>query len=172
MIREKFDNGKYEVIFDNGKLHALRHGEAWRDLVGDGMVLAMLYEVKRLRDDVRKAGVPCNHDFVDMSDQGGPHTPTCAHCGSARDAATLPPKQRTMQEVINRRVDCTFPGYDSSAPAPDPATQLGLLKQANMQTVKEQLELCLDISYKVDEPLMDRLQSIRENIRYVIKSLG
>ena len=49
-IVENFDNGKYTVVFPpNGGLHALRHGEAWRDLTGDGMVLAMLQEVQRLR---------------------------------------------------------------------------------------------------------------------------
>ena len=38
------ENGKYEVTFDGGKLSATRYGEQWRDLTGDGMVLAMMLE--------------------------------------------------------------------------------------------------------------------------------
>lgn len=54
-IRHDFDDGKYTVVFDtekNPSLYALRHGEPWpaRDLVGDKMVLAMLFEV----DDLKK----------------------------------------------------------------------------------------------------------------------
>jgi hypothetical protein len=54
LIKESFDNGKYTVIFStvnapNTTFKALRHGEEWRDLTGDGLVLAMLHEVERLR---------------------------------------------------------------------------------------------------------------------------
>jgi len=54
MIKESFDNNKYTLIFDKGKFKALRHGEEWRDLTGDGMVLSMLHEVERLRAIVRE----------------------------------------------------------------------------------------------------------------------
>ena len=51
MIKEEFADGKYTLIFDNaGNFEALRYGDKWRDLVGDGMVLAMLQEVERLRE--------------------------------------------------------------------------------------------------------------------------
>ena len=63
MMRHDFDDGKYTVIFDTEKnpaLYALRHGEPWpaRDLVGDKMVLSMLFEVdelKQQRDRLIKA---------------------------------------------------------------------------------------------------------------------
>lgn len=63
-ISESFDNGKYEVRFENdGKLYAYRHGEEWRDLVGDNLILAMLHEVEQLRNNIEDAksclyGVP------------------------------------------------------------------------------------------------------------------
>jgi hypothetical protein len=50
MIKESFDNNKYTVVFpDDGGLHALRYDARWRDLTGDGLVLAMLFEVNKLR---------------------------------------------------------------------------------------------------------------------------
>lgn len=55
MIKESFDNGKYTVIFeDNGRFRAERYGEPWRDLTGDGMILSMLYEVERLRIEIKE----------------------------------------------------------------------------------------------------------------------
>lgn len=43
-------DGKYTIVFEDGKLSALRYGEPWRDLVGDGMVLAMLQEIDFLKE--------------------------------------------------------------------------------------------------------------------------
>lgn len=44
-------NDKYTVIHDNGiGLRAERYGEPWRDLTGDGLVLAMAQEIESLRD--------------------------------------------------------------------------------------------------------------------------
>ena len=52
-LRIKLDTGKYEVVFpEDGKLHALRYGEPWRDLTGDKLILAMMYEIERLRDQI------------------------------------------------------------------------------------------------------------------------
>jgi len=43
--------GEYEVVMrHDGYLRALRHGEEWRDCVGDNLVLALAEEVQRLRD--------------------------------------------------------------------------------------------------------------------------
>jgi hypothetical protein len=48
---------KYRVIFHNsGKMEAYRYGEHWRDLTGDGLVLAMLHEIDDLKDQVRTLG--------------------------------------------------------------------------------------------------------------------
>jgi len=57
MIHTFCDN-KYTVIFDEktGGLSALRYGEQWRDLTGDGMVLAMLQEVDSLKRELRRIG--------------------------------------------------------------------------------------------------------------------
>ncbi len=46
-------NGKYTIQMDtNGNLWALRYGEMWRSMTGDGMVLALAQEVERLRDEM------------------------------------------------------------------------------------------------------------------------
>lgn len=44
------DNGKYIVVenLPKGEFECLRHGEKWRDLLGDGMVLSMFYRIQEL----------------------------------------------------------------------------------------------------------------------------
>ena len=43
-------DGKYTVIQDINGLYALRYGEEWRELTGDGLILALAMEVQELRD--------------------------------------------------------------------------------------------------------------------------
>lgn len=44
-------SGKYRVVMEHGgPLHALRHGEPWRDLVGDNLVFMLAVELERCRD--------------------------------------------------------------------------------------------------------------------------
>lgn len=53
MTRIQLENGKYTVCHNNGaNFHALRHGEPWRDLTGDGLILAMAHELERLQEPV------------------------------------------------------------------------------------------------------------------------
>lgn len=44
------DGGKYTVTFHDGQLSAERHNHPWRELTGDKLVLAMAYEIIRLRE--------------------------------------------------------------------------------------------------------------------------
>jgi hypothetical protein len=44
-------DGKYSVVVrSDGGMHALRNGEAWRDLTGDKLVYCLTAEVQRLRE--------------------------------------------------------------------------------------------------------------------------
>ena len=44
-------DGKYTIILpQDGGLHALRYGEKWRDLCGDGMVLALAQRIEELEE--------------------------------------------------------------------------------------------------------------------------
>lgn len=53
-------NGKYTLILPSeGGLHALRYGERWRDLTGDGMVLALVQEIAELREKLTDLVVSC-----------------------------------------------------------------------------------------------------------------
>jgi ubiquinone biosynthesis protein UbiJ len=53
MIRHNVGDNKYTIVFyDDGSIKAFRHGEHWRDLTGDGMVLAMLQEIDDLKEQV------------------------------------------------------------------------------------------------------------------------
>jgi len=56
LLEVSIDGGKYKVIQESdGRLHALRYGEEWRDLVGDGLVCSMAYEIANLRELVSAA---------------------------------------------------------------------------------------------------------------------
>lgn len=50
MLRVTVDDGKYTLVQDaTGKQFALRYGEPWRDLVGDGLTLALGYSIEEAR---------------------------------------------------------------------------------------------------------------------------
>lgn len=50
MLRVDVGGGKYTVIQDDtGRLTALRYGEPWRDCCGDGLILALAYELEEAR---------------------------------------------------------------------------------------------------------------------------
>lgn len=66
-LRVSVDNGKYTIVMpETGGLHCLRYGEEWRNLTGDGMVLAMAYEIDRLRDALRPFAVAA--EFIERFD--------------------------------------------------------------------------------------------------------
>jgi hypothetical protein len=48
-------DGKYTIQADgDGRLRALRYGQPWRELTGDGMVLALAQEIDRLREGLAR----------------------------------------------------------------------------------------------------------------------
>ncbi len=54
--RVELDGGKYTVIRENdGRMHALRYGEPWRDLVGDNLIYWLMVEIAVLNGAVMKA---------------------------------------------------------------------------------------------------------------------
>lgn len=64
------DGGKYTIVNelnDGGGLRALRNGEEWRDLTGDGMVLAMYHEIEQLQTQISEADSLLSgaHDLMD-----------------------------------------------------------------------------------------------------------
>jgi hypothetical protein len=56
MYSLKLCDNKYEVILDenpkNVKFEVLRCGEEWRSLIGDNVVLALVYKIQELQDRV------------------------------------------------------------------------------------------------------------------------
>ena len=54
-MEERIDlyDDKYTVILtDNGKrFRALRYGEEWKDLAGNGLVLSMFYRIQELEEE-------------------------------------------------------------------------------------------------------------------------
>ena len=52
MTKIILQEGKYTVLHENGaNLRALRHGEEWRDLCGDGLVLALVQRIEELEEE-------------------------------------------------------------------------------------------------------------------------
>lgn len=94
-MRAKFEDGKYEVIWDEPKrrFYALYYGEEWRDLVGDKLVFAMLQYVCSIQETVNqliKQPIPmiicclsCGQQHVDEGIWATkPHrTHLCKYCG-------------------------------------------------------------------------------------------
>jgi len=55
MIRVSICDGKYTIVQDaTGRTSVLRNGEAWRDAVGDGVILGAAYEIEELRERVEE----------------------------------------------------------------------------------------------------------------------
>lgn len=53
--RVDVDNGKYTVVMpDKGGLYALRHGEQWRDYVGDSLVWCLAAELRDAREKIKE----------------------------------------------------------------------------------------------------------------------
>ncbi len=47
--------GEYEVVFEGGRLYALRHGLKWRDCIGDNLVYTLAAEIEDLREKLEEA---------------------------------------------------------------------------------------------------------------------
>lgn len=46
----KVDGGKYEILlYENGQLEALRHGQPWQDLTGNNLVYWLAVELRNAR---------------------------------------------------------------------------------------------------------------------------
>jgi len=53
MIRVSICDGKYTIVQDaTGRTSVLRHGEAWREVTGDNVILGAAYEIEKLRERV------------------------------------------------------------------------------------------------------------------------
>lgn len=66
-LRVEVDGGKYTVVQDhNGNLNALRHGQPWRSLVGDKLVLCLAYELDEARAALDKAKALLNEALAEI----------------------------------------------------------------------------------------------------------
>jgi len=54
-LKVSVEDGKYTVVMgEDNRLHALRHGEEWRDLIGDGLIYSLAAEVESLRERIKE----------------------------------------------------------------------------------------------------------------------
>lgn len=50
-------DGKYTIVNDlenGGRVKVLRYGEEWRDLSGDGFLLALFYELEEAKEKIER----------------------------------------------------------------------------------------------------------------------
>jgi hypothetical protein len=67
-LKVEIENGKYTVILEaDGRLHALRNGEEWRDLIGDKLVLCLAQTVDGLRELAEQYAREVEAFFVDWA---------------------------------------------------------------------------------------------------------
>lgn len=58
-------DGKYTVVQRaNGGMYALRHGQEWRDCVGDGLILGLAQDLEEAREQARKAKLAIDYAIM------------------------------------------------------------------------------------------------------------
>jgi hypothetical protein len=60
-------DGKYTLIMDPTNMRALRHGEPWRDLLGDGFIMALGHEILRLKETLAPVAGPLTTAPLDVA---------------------------------------------------------------------------------------------------------
>jgi len=55
MYKLDLENGKYTIVEDlnKGKFEALRYGDEWRNLIGDNLILALVYKIQELEEKLK-----------------------------------------------------------------------------------------------------------------------
>lgn len=73
-LRVALDGGKYEVVQEaGGKAYALRHGEHWRDLTGDKLVLSLAYDLVEARERIANLEEQVAYqDYIASGPEAGP----------------------------------------------------------------------------------------------------
>lgn len=63
---------KYEIVIDwpFGVFKALRHGEEWRDLIGDNFILAMAYKIQELQQPTKSINELVNEAHQNAINKG------------------------------------------------------------------------------------------------------
>jgi hypothetical protein len=53
-MKIELENGKYEVVWDEKAMefYANRYSQRWRELAGDKLVLAMMYRIEELQEQI------------------------------------------------------------------------------------------------------------------------
>lgn len=114
----KFDNGKYEIILQNHPLEfvfkALRHGEEWRDLAGDKLVLALVNRIEELYEELNTLEKACERRplmkiLVDEMPYFDGDCLLCRHgeCGITRDDCLLTNNCGEVCPYLEERKDDT-----------------------------------------------------------------
>ena len=68
----QLENGKYTLINGlnkGGRLVALRHGEEWRDLSGDKLILAMYHRIEELEALMVRISNPSPYDMTSQLEE-------------------------------------------------------------------------------------------------------
>ena len=106
-LRVDTNDGKYAVVQEaDGKLHALRYGEPWRELVGDNLVGTLAYDLHAARNTIETLVGALEFLFEDYEallessiDAACPH-----HADGTMDIENMDELSRPMIEDMQERV--------------------------------------------------------------------
>lgn len=102
-MQQSFADGKYTVIYEGGKVTALRYGEPWQDLTGNNLVYWMLVEVDKLRGNPpAPTAQPAANDRLRMALRADLATESLAVDDLLRAMGEDPETYRTDGGAINR----------------------------------------------------------------------
>lgn len=109
-MQQSFADGKYTVIYEGGKVTALRYGEPWQDLTGNNLVYWMLVEVDKLRENPPAPTAQPKLPFADVCAMlpadvswGDPLTPAMAR-EIAQNAQPVPQPGAERWVVVRQSV--------------------------------------------------------------------
>lgn len=102
-MQQSFADGKYTVIYEGGKVTALRYGEPWQDLTGNNLVYWMLVEVDKLRGNPpAPTAQPAAEDRLRMALRADLATESLAVDDLLRAMGEGPEQYRTDGGAVNR----------------------------------------------------------------------
>lgn len=124
-----FNDGKYTVISDNGRLTALRNGEPWnRDITGDNLIYWMLVEAIRLKEE-RDASAAKLAELEGQEPVGYRHlhedgweyydAPTGSGCSNCVPLYARPLSAMTVEQVLKQLNVMAEETFSKVKPAPE-----------------------------------------------------
>jgi len=152
-VKIVLEGGKYELVFDAKGLRASRHGEPWRDLTGDKLVLALMQRIEELEgSDARLDGL---REALEIAKSHATLHDASPTTGEANNHGWLS-ACNGIAGALKKRIETA--GKDASAPRRND----GALDMADVEVAK--LHALLRLAFQVGELPKELLHVTKEEI--------